>query len=244
MKCLIFAAGRGTRLKPLTDTMPKALVCVEGKPLLWHTLCRLRDAGATEVVVNVHHFGEQIIDYLRQHDFGIPVRISDERTRLLDTGGGLRQALTLFSRGDDPILIHNVDILSDAPLRTFYEDNRDADAALLVSPRTTSRYLLFDDAMRLRAWTNVRTGEMRTPFDGLKLEGLRRYAFSGIHLVAPRLLPMLQAYPDVFPIMDFYIQQAANLHIRGVAVERLHLLDVGKQDTLAAADTFLQALNV
>ncbi len=243
MKCLIFAAGRGTRLKPLTDTVPKALVCVAGKPLLWHTLCRLRDAGASEVVVNVHHLGEQIIDYLSHHDFGLPVRISDERNRLLDTGGGLRQALALFSPGDDPILIHNVDILSDAPLRTFYEENRDADAALLVSPRETSRYLLFDDTMRLRAWTNTRTGEVRTPFAGIRPEALRRYAFSGIHLVAPRLLPRLQTYPDVFPIMDFYIQQAANLRIRGVAVEGLRLLDVGKQDTLAAADKFLQALN-
>lgn len=242
MKCLLFAAGRGTRLKPLTDTMPKALVPVSGKPLLWHTLCRLREAGATEVVVNVHHFGEQIIDYLARHDFGIPVRVSDERDHLLDTGGGLRQALSLFSKGDEPILIHNVDILSNAPLAAFYAQHKDADAALMVSRRDTTRYLLFDEAMRLRAWTNIKTEEVRTPFADIQSARLSRYAFSGIHLVSPRLMPLLETFPDVFPIMDFYLQMADRIVIRGVPQQDLLLLDVGKQDTLAAAEDFLATL--
>ena len=188
MKALLFAAGRGTRLKPLTDTMPKALVPVAGKPLLWHTLIRLREAGATEVIVNVHHFAEQIISYLNKHDFGIPIHVSDERGELLDTGGGLRQAMKLFTPNDNPILIHNVDILSNAPLHEFYESNKDADAALMVSERMTNRYLLFDENNYLRAWTNIQTGEVRTPFPNLDIIPLRRYAFSGIHLVSPRLL--------------------------------------------------------
>lgn len=242
MKCLIFAAGRGTRLKPLTDTMPKALVPVAGKPLLYHTICKLREAGATEVVVNVHHFGEQIIDYLAAHDFGIPIKISDEREQLLDTGGGLRKALPLFSKGDDPILIHNVDILSDADLRTFYEKYKDEDVTLLVSPRETTRNLYFDHNMRLRAWYNNKTCTMRSPFPGTALINLNRCAFSGIHLVSPRIISVLQKYPDVFPIMDFYIKEAANIEIRCAFTYPLRLLDVGKQDTLAAAEKFLEEI--
>lgn len=242
MKCLLFAAGRGTRLKPLTDTMPKALVPVAGKPLLWHTICRLRDAGATEVVVNVHHFGEQIIDYLSTHDFGIPVKVSDERAQLLDTGGGLRKALPLFSQTDEPILIHNVDILSNADLRKFYEENRKEDVALLVSFRETTRYLYFDNTMRLRAWANRKTGDVRTPFPNTSLPSLNAYAFSGIHLVSPRLISLLEMFPPVFPIMDFYLETANKIVIKGVSEPKLNLLDVGKQETLAAAEAFLESL--
>ena len=242
MKALLFAAGRGTRLKPLTDTMPKALVHVAGKPLLWHTLTRLREAGATEVVVNVHHFGEQIISYLDKHDFGIPVHVSDEREELLDTGGGLRQAMKLFMPNDNPILIHNVDILSNAPLREFYEANKDADAALMVSERVTNRYLLFDDNNYLRAWTNLQTGEVRTPFQNLDIASLHRYAFSGIHLVSPRLLSFLEEFPKICPIMNFYLQTCDQLSFRGVFTPTLRLLDVGKQDTLKEAEEFLLTL--
>lgn len=242
MKALLFAAGRGTRLKPLTDTMPKALVPVAGKPLLWHTLTRLREAGATEVIVNVHHFAEQIISYLNKHDFGIPIHVSDERGELLDTGGGLRQAMKLFTPNDNPILIHNVDILSNAPLREFYEANKDADAALMVSERVTNRYLLFDEDNYLRAWTNIQTGEVRTPFPNLDIIPLRRYAFSGIHLVSPRLLSFLEEFPKVFPIMDFYLQTCDKLSFRGVFSSNLRLLDVGKQNTLKEAEDFILTL--
>ena len=242
MKALLFAAGRGTRLRPLTDTKPKALVPVAGKPLLWHTIMRLREAGATEIVVNVHHFGEQIIDYLSTHDFDIPILVSDERGKLLDTGGGLRKALPLFSVDDCPILIHNVDILSNAPLRRFYEDNIDADAALMVSNRKTNRYLLFDDMNCLRAWTNLQTGEVKTPFTSLDLTNLKRFAFSGIHLISPRLISYLNEFPEVFPIMDFYLKSCDRLSIRGVFEPSLRLLDVGKRDTLQEAETFLNTL--
>lgn len=242
MKALLFAAGRGTRLKPLTDTMPKALVPVAGKPLLWHTLTRLREAGATEVIVNVHHFAEQIISYLNKHDFGIPIHVSDERGELLDTGGGLRQAMKLFTPNDNPILIHNVDILSNAPLREFYESNKDADAALMVSERMTNRYLLFDENNYLRAWTNIQTGEVRTPFPNLDIIPLRRYAFSGIHLVSPRLLSFLEEFPRIFPIMDFYLQTCDKLSFRGVFSSNLRLLDVGKQNTLKEAEDFILTL--
>lgn len=173
---MIFAAGLGTRLKPLTDTMPKALVPVGGEPLLQRVIFRLRDAGFTHIVVNVHHFSQQIIDYLRQNDnFGLDIRISDETEQLLDTGGGLRRAAPLFSSAS-PILIHNVDILSNVCLDRFYALDEKVDcpfcgvphqlvgAQLLVSWRRTKRYLLFSDQMLLVGWMNIETGQTKGPF--------------------------------------------------------------------------------
>lgn len=241
MKSMLFAAGLGTRLKPLTDTMPKAMVPVGGFPLIYHTLNRLIDQGASEIVVNVHHFASQIIDYVASRDWGVPVRISDESEALLDTGGGLLQAATLFTPGDEPILIHNVDILSNADLRTFYEANRDCEAALMVSERVTQRYLLFDDEMRLRGWTNLATGEVRSPYPDLDVNSLHRYAFSGIHCFSPRLFEVMKdlGYAGRFPIMDFYLQVCAQVGIRGFVQPDLQLLDVGKLDTLSAAERWL-----
>ena len=147
---MIFAAGLGTRLKPMTDTRPKALVEIDGHPLLWHVIMKLKSAGFTRIVVNVHHFASQIIDYLNANDhFGLDIRISDERARLLDTGGGIKAAASLFSP-TSPILIHNVDIFSNVDVAAFYQSIGKADAALLVSSRETSRYLVFNDAMQLR----------------------------------------------------------------------------------------------
>lgn len=181
MQAMIFAAGIGSRLKPLTDTMPKALVRVGGEPLLKRVLDKLIGAGFTHVVVNVHHFGEQIIDYLHENDdFGIAISISDERGRLLDTGGGLKKAASLFDPSG-PILIHNVDILSNVNLKQMYFQapliqcpscgacHLRADATLLVSRRKTKRYLIFDRAMRLVGWTNIETGEIKSPFEQIRL---------------------------------------------------------------------------
>lgn len=242
MRALVFAAGLGTRLRPLTDTMPKAMVPVCGKPLLHHTISRLVNAGATEIVVNVHHFAEQIIDYVAQHDWGIPVRISDERKLLLNTGGGLRQALALFSPSEAPILIHNVDILSNADLCALYHEAQQsqADALLLVSERKTQRYLLFDDNHRLMGWENIATHEVRSPCSALIPSNYYHFAFSGIHFVSPRLATALDFYPETFPIMDFYLNECQHFHFQAKVVEDLHLLDVGKLDTLSAAETFLQ----
>lgn len=243
MKVLVFAAGLGTRLRPLTDRLPKALVQVGQKPLLAITLEHLMQAGATEVVVNVHHFADQIKAYLQSHDFGIPVRISDESDRLLDTGGGLRRALTLFqTEPDAPVLIHNVDILSDAPLRQFYTQCSSAQAALLVSNRASSRKLYFDAANRLCAWQNLNTGEVRGCSDRQALAGLTPYAFSGIHLFSPRLAARMKPYGERFPIMDFYLNECATADIIGYPCQGLRLIDVGKPETLASASDFLAAI--
>lgn len=280
MQAMIFAAGLGTRLRPLTDRIPKALVEVGGKPLLYHVITKLRQSGFDRIVVNVHHHSDQIIDYLDANDFGVDIKVSDETDKLLDTGGGLKKAASLF-RSDEPVLIHNVDILSNVNLRKFYTEGGtmknygsgkplDAAATLLVSWRQTKRYLLFDSEMRLVGWTNIETGEVKSPFRWLREFGaehpeeftslpehhdnitvehrllgygrtkLRAYAFSGIHTIQPSLIDRMEKYPDAFPIMDFYLDNCSTSLIKGCVAKDLRLLDVGKIDTLKAAADFLR----
>ncbi len=236
MKALIFAAGLGTRLKPITDTLPKALVPVGGEPLLAHVIRKLVSAGYDSLVVNVHHFPDQIIGYLQEHDFGVPIAVSDERDLLLETGGGIVHARPLLEGG--PFLVHNVDILSNLDLAWFREQCRpDALATLLVSQRETSRYLLFREDGRLAGWTNVATGEVRSPYPQLDLSACRRLAFSGIHYLSPGIFQAFEAlgFRGRFPIMDFYLQACARYPIYAAVPASLRLLDVGKPDTLALA---------
>ena len=218
---MILAAGLGTRLKPLTDTMPKALVPVGGKPLLDIQIEKLQQAGYDRFVVNVHHFAQQIVDHVNERKEKI--LISDETSELLETGGGLKKAQGLF-RDDEPILIHNVDILDNVDYEWFRRQHQDdEDAVLLVSRRKTKRYLLFDNAMRLMGWKNIETGEVKSPFpwlreaeitidDDLQVTSLTShlspltsklyaFAFSGIHSFSPRLFPLMDRFPDRFPIV-------------------------------------------
>jgi NDP-sugar pyrophosphorylase family protein len=227
-QAMIFAAGLGTRLKPLTDTMPKALVPVGGQPLLWHVIMKLKKSGYERIVVNVHHFADQIIDYLRLNDnFGLDIRISDEREQLLETGGGIKKALPLFDPSE-PILIHNVDILSNLDLNQLPTDA----PVLVVSQRQTKRYLQFDDEQRLVGWKNIETGEVK----GREGHSL---AFSGIHVFHPSLVPLLSEWPDRFPIIDFYLSACATHLIKGFEAIDLRLMDVGKMDTLDQAENFI-----
>lgn len=243
MKALIFAAGLGTRLRPLTDTMPKALVPVAGKPLLGHVIEKLRDAGYDELVVNVHHFPDQIVDYLAGRDFGVRVAVSDERDHLLETGGGILHAKSLLLPADDPFLVHNVDILSNLDLAWFRSKTPPgALSTLLVSQRQTRRYLLFDKEMRLVGWTDTSSGEVRSPYPDLDISTCRRLAFSGIHNISPAIFDAFDALqvPARFPIMDFYLMACARYPIYGVEAPDLRILDVGKVDSLAMAEIFLQ----
>lgn len=253
---MIFAAGLGTRLKPLTDTMPKALVRVGGEPLIKRVILNLAAAGVERIVVNVHHFAEQIIDYLKDNDnFGLDIRISDETAGLLETGGGIKKAAPLFD-STAPILIHNVDILSNVNLSEFYQmasrseelrvksEEADCDAVLLVSWRKTKRYLLFNDDMKLVGWTNIETGEVRSPYPELNPKECRMYAFAGIHALSPRLLKMMDEFPDRFGIIDFYLKACATHNIKGYVKDDLKLMDIGKLDTLAQAEEFLGELGV
>ncbi len=236
---MIFAAGLGTRLKPLTEKIPKALVRVGDKTLLERVINKLKGAGTDKIVVNVHHFSNQIIDYLRRNDnFGVEILISDESDKLLDTGGGIKKASSLLSK-TSPVLIHNVDILSNVNLKSFYESNLNNDATLLVSKRKTKRYLLFDSDMRLVGWTNIETGEVKSPYTDLQPSKYKKYAFSGIHLFSPKLFGYMNDFPDKFGIIDFYLDICAKANIKGYLKEDLKLMDVGKMETLSQAEEFI-----
>ena len=261
-QAMILAAGLGTRLKPLTDTMPKALVPVNGVPLISHTIRRLMGFGYEHFVVNVHHFAEQIVDFVGTQDYCQMVSFSDESSLLLETGGGLKKAAPLFD-DEEPLLIHNVDILDNVDYDWFDRQHQaDEDAVLLVSRRKTKRYLLFDSAMRLMGWKNVETGEVKSPYQWLRCADftiddqlqvipltshsspltskLYAFAFSGIHSFSPRLFPLMERFPDRFGIMDFYLSVCHRAQVVGVVKDDLRVLDVGKLDSLREAEKFVE----
>lgn len=230
---MIFAAGLGTRLKPLTDRVPKALVEVAGNPLLKHVIDKFSGLNP-KIVINVHHFAQMIRDYLNDNsNFGLDISISDETEKLLETGGGIKKAAPLF-KVDEPILIHNVDILSNVDLNWFYEQGRDHAATLLVSNRESSRYLYFDEDDNLVGWQNTKTGEVKGTL------GKKHYAFSGIHIFSPKLFRYFNEFPDRFGIIDFYLSICDREKIKCVVKNDLKLLDVGKLDSLKAAEEFVK----
>ena len=240
MKAMIFAAGLGTRLKPLTDTMPKALVPVAGKPMLGHVINKLKNAGFDEIIINVHHFAEQIIDFLQaNNNFGITIHISDETNKLLDTGGGIKKAAPFLN---EPCLIHNVDILSNTDLKALFDYHLKSgnDSTLLVSPRKTVRYLLFNEENRLCGWINK--DSLQTKPEGFIYQPdiQKEYAFSGIHVISPNLFQAMDdKWTGKFSIMDFYLQTCKDMQIGGYAKEDLRLIDIGKPETLAQAADFI-----
>lgn len=257
---MILAAGLGTRLKPLTDRMPKALVPVDGTPLLEGLIRRLQKAGFDDFVINVHHFPEQIEAFLKEHGyFGCRVVFSDERDLLRETGGGIRHAATLLQ--DAPggwFLVHNVDIIADLDYASLATGFRTAErkgpdgefrlagkpspaplqvpplAMLAVSDRKTSRYLLFDNDMRLVGWTNVDTGEVCTPYGKLDVKNCRKLAFSGISMLSTAILPLMQGWPERFSVIDFYLQICRDHEIRGIDITGARIRDVGKLKELEA----------
>lgn len=243
MKALIFAAGLGTRLRPLTDHKPKALVEVGEVPMLERVITKLIDAGITEMAVNVHHFPDQIIDFISRRNFPAHIVVSDERECLLDTGGGLLAAANLFGT-EESILIHNADILTDFDIAKMVAAHQSsgADATLLVSQRETSRYLLFDASRQMRGWTNVKTGEvLPTSMKlGQHTESLQKMAFGGVHIVEPTLLADLKRYATKpsFPIMPYYIDACQRLKIDGYTPSEPFMWhDIGKPDSLATAQS-------
>lgn len=250
MKAMIFAAGLGSRLKPLTDHTPKALIPVAGQPMLEHVIEKLKAAGFNEIIVNVHHFAEQIIDFLATHrPIGVNFRVSDERDRLLDTGGGLQHAMPLLLDSpiskEEPFLVHNVDILSNCDLSElahYHATHRpDAVATLLVSRRKTSRYLLFDEHQTLCGWVNKDTMETKPAGFVYQAGQYQEYAYSGIQMVSPRLLPLLPE--GKYSIIDFYLTHCRQLPIQCYAKEDLQLMDIGKPATLEQAEAFLGQLH-
>jgi NDP-sugar pyrophosphorylase family protein len=226
--------------------MPKALVPVGGRPLIDLNIRKLQAQGYDRFVVNIHHFAQQIVAYVGEQDYAPLVHFSDETETLLETGGGLKKAAPLFA-DDEPVLIHNVDILDNVDYGWFSRQHQaDEDAVLLVSRRTTKRYLLFDNAMRLMGWKNIETGEVKSPYEYVRRTGLSQhgeplnmFAFSGIHSFSPRLFPLMDRFPDRFSIIDFYLSVCHRSHIVGLVKDDLQVLDVGKLDSLHDAESFL-----
>ena len=255
---MIFAAGLGTRLKPLTDNMPKALVPLAGKTLLQWQIERLRAAGITDIVVNVHHFPDMIINYLRENNnFGCRIAVSDERDMLLETGGGLRKAKSLLlevgsresGNSNEPILICNVDILSNINIPTLLNAyNPDEMGVVVVSERDTQRYLLFDKTNRLCGWTNIATGEVRPASLASSPNSLiaSRLAFSGMQVLNPRIFDcmdeVVEKKGDKFSLIDLYLHITEKEILRAYIPENYRMMDVGKIAQLSEAEAFATSL--
>ena len=255
---MIFAAGLGTRLKPLTDTMPKALVPLAGKTLLQWQIEKLKNAGITDIIVNVHHFPDMIINYLREHNnFDCNIQVSNERDMLLETGGGLRKAKSLLlgigsresGNNDEPILICNVDILSNIDIPTLLRAyNPDEMGVVVVSPRETQRYLLFDHDNRLHGWTNIATGEVRGPLSDnhYPIANTRKLAFSGMQVLNPRIFEVMEKVVaekgEKFSLIDLYLSIAEKEILRAFIPENYRMMDVGKINQLSEAEAFAEAL--
>jgi NDP-sugar pyrophosphorylase family protein len=239
MKAMILAAGLGTRLRPLTNDRPKALVEVRGRTLLEITLARLRLFGISEVIVNVHHFAEMVIDYLKaNHNFGMRVEISRE-VELLDTGGGLKKAAWFFledSAGrDEPFVLHNVDVISTIDLARMMQlhDERQALATLAVQERETSRYLLFDEQLRLCGRRAGRDGKNELVRATARMEAL---AFSGVHVISPRIFSVMTE-DGAFSIIPTYLRLAAQgENILGFRADEYYWRDLGRAENVIQAE--------
>lgn len=264
---MIFAAGLGTRLKPLTDTLPKALVPVCGKPLIEHVARKLLASGIDEAVVNIHYFADKVEEWVNSQSWitvdrgnkergKMLVEISDERNLLLETGGAVLHARR-YLEGCGRFIIHNVDILSNCDIEWFASRvKEDALATLLVSERDTTRFLLFaPDTLRLVGWMNTDTGDYSVVSPEIVPSECRALAFSGIHILSDKVPALMEEYvrekglpvDEVngtrFPIMSFYMWLAARYPVYGVVAQNLEFIDVGKLDALKPAEEFVNREN-
>ncbi len=232
MKAMIFAAGKGTRLKPFTDSHPKALALVNGVSLLERNIRYLQSYGIQDFVINIHHFGEQIVDFLKKNNnFNAQIEISDEKD-LLETGGGLVFARSFLDHGED-FIIMNADILTNLDISGLvkYHQQKQDYATLAVSDRNSSRKLLFNDEMILRSWLNVGTGEQRLAEHNI---GFRALAFSGVHCVNPEIFNKIRR-TGKFSIMEEYLDLMLTEHIHGY-LHDADLIDVGKPEAVLLAE--------
>ncbi len=231
---MIFAAGLGTRLKPWTDHHPKALAVVNGKPLLQRNIEYLRNAGITHIIVNVHHFADQVIGFLEQHrQFGMHIEVSYEENEPLETGGGLQKA-AWFLEQSNPFLVINADILTDMDIDDFlaYHLQHRPLATLAVTGRSSTRAFLFNSNQQLCGWQNLKTGEVRKTAQAD--EGIPK-AFSGIHLIDPRLFSLLTE-TGKFSMVDVYLRLATDHLITGYDHSGSRLIDVGKPEAIGEAE--------
>lgn len=252
MKAMILAAGLGTRLRPLTDNLPKALIRLNGQTLLQWQIERLKRVGIDDITINIHHKAQQVMVYLCQNDnFGCNIRLSYEQDRPLNTGGGILNAFK-NNLPDEPIMVLNVDIISNANLTKFVDfsdemSEKHLAAVLLVSQRETSRYLLFDDTMQLRAWTNIQTHEMKYAMSktSSNCANFRKLAFSGIQIIQPSLFSetdvVIKSKGADFSVIDWYLSLQKHCVI-GYEQTDLTMVDAGKIDQLPLAADFMKRL--
>lgn len=237
MKALIFAAGKGTRLKPFTDHHPKALAKVNDVPLLERNIKYLQSYGINDFVINVHHFGNQIVDFLKSNNnFNAKIEISDESEELLETGGGLVFAKRFLDHGED-FIIMNADILTEININDLVEYHKKMKdfATLAVSDRESSRKLLFNDEFVLRGWLNVQTGEQRlAEFN----KGFKPYAFSGVHCINPRIFDKIKR-TGKFSVMEEYLDLMQTEQIHGFLHDRI-LIDVGRPESVTVAERYFK----
>ena len=237
MRAMIFAAGLGTRLYPLTVDKPKALVEVAGKTLLQMAIEKVSQAGYNYLVINIHHFGDQIIEYLeKNNNFGLNITISDERGQLLDTGGGILKA-TPWLDGNEAFLVYNVDVLSNIDLQLFrkYHEEQGGLATLAVRDRKTVRYLAFDDKMQLSGWRNIKTND---EIASRSMLNCRLLAFSGIQLIAPAIFKLITETGS-FPLIPLYLRLAAEHRIMGYHDQSTLWMDLGKPDQIKEAEKMI-----
>ncbi len=237
MKAMVLAAGLGTRLRPLTNDRPKALVEIAGRTLLEITLTRLRTFGVTDVIINTHHFADMVPRYLEaHHNFGMRIEISREEV-LLDTGGGLKKAAPFFcgdSGSEDPFILHNVDVISTIDLRRmveFHQENK-ALVTLAVQDRQTSRYLLFDESLQLCGRRAGREGNPEVVRPARQMQAL---AFSGIHVISPRLFSLMTE-DGIFSILAPYLRLAGQGEkLQAFRADEYYWRDLGKPESIAQA---------
>lgn len=235
---MVLAAGPGTRLKQLTESTPKALVKVQGKPLIELVLKRLKQQGFTDVVINLHHFGDQIVDFIDKNPLGLNIYFSDESQQLLDTGGALLKALPYFPN-ENPVMVHNVDIISNTDLITIRQQfiSSGAAAAVVVKDRPSGRKLLFDHQQQLVGWKNTSTNEYKWVKE--PQTNYHELAFSGIHFFYPHLfagLPM-----ESCSVIDLYLQLARNQRIIALPSNDSLWFDLGKVEHLDEIESRLKA---
>lgn len=233
---MILAAGLGTRLRPLTNSLPKALVPLRKKPLLHHAIDYVSSYGFDEIIVNVHHFADLIMDYIKKQNFDarVTITVSDETTKLLDTGGALKAASWFFDDGK-PFLVYNSDVLTKLDLLDFYRYHTDHNplATLAVRNEHSGRYLLFDDNMNMRGLGNKKSGYSEKFYDWKGIG--KEYGFSGIHMINPQIFEYAPE-EDAFPIFTWYKKASAHGAIKGYDHSGTFWMDLGKPENLAAAE--------
>jgi NDP-sugar pyrophosphorylase family protein len=239
MKAMIFAAGLGTRLRPLTDHKPKALVEVGSTPLLEIAISKLIQAGVTDIIVNVHHFAEQIEAYIADNKtkWGINITTSDERSLLLDTGGGLKHAHWFFKDDTQPFICCNADILSSIDIGKLYAAHQasNAIATFAIQQRDTSRYMLFDQQNQLRGWMNTKSKEIKISKQGA--ENLKMYSFSCFQVLSPQVFKHMPK-ESVFSMIDLYLKLSKRHSVQGYFHPNDQWMDVGKPEAVIEAGKF------